>query len=416
MSLRQPLAVIFLMVMAMSLLWSKALLGLTMAGLAFISIVDIQIQPFRIKFLLTPSRVKESIRQKASIWVFALFWLIYFLSILYAGDVQEWWQLTHPKFAFLLIPMSFAMLQPFTRKEYMLIMLCMIIMVVWSTIWVQVAYYGDFELLNKSLGYGASLPTPGSHIRFSVITAISMILCLGFAIENWTVKFRWERWIYGMTGVYLFYFLHILSVRSGLVIAYAGLLVLTIFYFRQLKPWKKLVLASLIIIAPILAYRTLPGLQWKVGYTLYDLKEFQKGQGDNYSDSQRWVSWGAGIDIGNRHPFFGAGTGKFRAELDTYYKAKSKEYNWRPQNQWINVFAIFGLFGLTVFLFILIYPMTISFFWKPLMLPAIYIMHLVSMMAEHALDSAVGTSLFLLTTLLGLSYQSGTASNANPPN
>ena len=234
-----------------------------------------------------------------------------------------------------------------------------------------------------------------------------MMLCLGFAIENWKVKYTWERWAYGLTAIYLFYFLHILSVRSGIVLAYAGTLILAIFYLRRLKLWKQLVMVTAVLVAPIVAYKTLPGFQMKVNYTLYDLGKFKEGQGDEYSDSQRWQSCRAGLVIGNRHPIFGAGTGKFRSELGDYYKSNLKPYNWRPQNEWINVFAIFGLFGLIVFSFIIIYPMTFSFFWKPPMLPTIYIMQLISMIVEHSLDSEVGTFLFLMITLLGLSYQDG---------
>jgi len=407
MSLRHPLAVMLLMVMAMSMVWSKALLSITLGFLAIIASMDIQVNPFRLRWLLTPSEITKTIRSKPFIWVFALYCLLYIVSIVYAGNLSEWWKLTHPKLAFLLIPMSFALLRPFTRKEYMLIVLCMIITAVWSTIWVQVAYYSNYDLFNKSLGYGASLPTPGSHIRFSIVIAISMILCLGFAIEKWKVRYNWERWAYGLTAMYLFYFLHILSVRSGLVLAYAGIIILTIFYLRQLKLWKQLVLITVALAAPIVAYKTLPGFQLKVNYTLYDFGKFKEGQGDDYSDAQRWESWHAGLVIGNRHPFFGTGTGRFRSELETFYKTELKPYTWRPQNQWINVFTIFGLFGLIVFSFIIIYPMTFSFFWKTPMLPTLYIMQLVSMMVEHSLDSEVGTLLFLMLTLLGLSYQDG---------
>lgn len=407
MSIRHPITVILFMVMAMALIWSKALLSLVMVLLAVMTVIDVQVDPLKITFLFKKLVLKNFIHYKPFILVFVLFWILYFVSILYAGNITEWWHMTHPKFAFLVLPLCVAFQQPFSRREYMLVSLCMIILAVWSSILVQVAYFSQYDLFNSSLGYGASIPTPGSHIRFSVIVAISMILCAGFAIENWKLKFAWERWAYAVTAVYLFYFLHILSVRSGLTIAYAGILILAIFYLRRLKIWIQLGMAAMIIVAPLIAYKTLPGLKVKVDYTLYDLGKFKEGQGDEYSDSQRWVSWRAGLLIGNQHPFFGIGTGKFRSTLDDYYKSQLKEYSWRPQNEWINVFAIFGLFGLIIFLFITLYPMTFSFFWKQPILPTIYLMQLISMVVEHALDSEVGTFLFLMLTLLGLSYQNG---------
>ncbi len=408
MSLRHPIAVFLCMVMAMALIWSKALLSIFPVVFAIFTAVEIEIEPFKIKWVLTPKNVISLIPYKPFILVFTLYFLLFFVSIGYAGDIAEWWKLTHPKFPFLLIPLGFAMLRPFSRREYMLITLCMIVMAVWSSIWVQVAFYSEHYLFSQSLGFGGSLPTPVNHIRYSVVVALSMIICLAFAIEGWKLKYAWERWVYGFFAIYLFYFLHVLSVRSGLAIAYAGLFLMIIFYARKLVRWKQLALLGMIILAPFLAYKLVPGFQQKVNYTIYDLGQFRQEQGNQYSDSERWDSWRAGITIGNQHPFFGTGPGHFRAELAKYYKDELNKENWtRPHNQFINVFAEFGLFGLSVFLFVMLYPMTFRSFWKQPLIPTLYIMLLLSMLVEHPLDTEIGTVMFLLITILGLSYLDG---------
>ncbi len=408
MSLRHPIAVFLCMAMAMALLWSKALLGMTAVALVVFSSVDIQIHPLRIRWLLTPKAVLTSIKAKPYIWVYALFFLLYLISIVYAGNISEWWSLTHIKIAFLILPLSFAMLEPFSKKDYMAILLSMVIMAVWSSIWVQVSYYQNFYLFNQSLGFGGSLPTPTNHIRYSVIIALSMVICLAFAIEDKRYKYAWERWVYGFLAVYLFYFLHVLSVRSGLALGYAGIFILCLLYFRHLKRWKQFAVLVLLILAPVLAYKTMPGFEKKINYTLYDLGKFNQGEGDQYSDSERWQSWRAGINIGNKHPFFGTGTGQFRTALESYYKTELKKDSYeRPHNQYINVFVLFGLFGLTIFLFVLVYPMTFALFWRQPLIPTLFIMQLLSMMVEHPLDTTVGTSLFLLISLVGLSYVGG---------
>jgi O-antigen ligase len=320
------------------------------------------------------------------------------------------------KMAFILMPMSFAFLGPFNRKEIMLILLCMVIPAVWSTIWVQIAYYSEFELFSQSIGQGRSIPTPINHIRYSVVIAISMIVCMGFFLENWKLKYRWERIAYGITAAYLFYFLHILSVRSGLALGYLGILTLLAFYVSRLKGWQKIVLVACIILAPIAAYKLMPGFQLKVNYTLYDLGKFQAGEGKDYSDSERWQSWHAGLAVGNRHPFFGTSPGRFEEEMKLYYYGELQEDHWtRPHNQWINVFAMLGLLGLIVFTFTLIYPMKFSIFWQLPFMAAIYIMQLLAMMVEHPLDTQFGTSLFLMMTLLGLSYKEAFYKKHNSP-
>jgi O-antigen ligase len=406
MSVRQPIAVFICMTMAMGLLWSRALLEMSTVALAVFSSVDIQLQPLKIKWLLTPKKIIETIRSKPYIWVFALFFLLYMASGVYAGNMAEWWSFTHVKVAFILIPLSFALLDPFSKKDYMLVVLSMVLMAVWSTIWVQVSYYENFYLFNRSLGFGGSLPTPTNHIRYSVIIAVSMIICLSFAIEDKRYKYAWERWVYGILALYLFYFLHVLSVRTGLALGYAGILLLVIFYLRHLQRWKQFAMLGILILAPMLAYKSMPGFKEKIHYSIYDFSKFNQGQGDEYSDSERWMSWHAGIVIGNQHPFFGTGIGHFRSELQSYYKTELKKDTYeRPHNQFINVFTLFGLFGLTVFLFMLIYPMTFRLFWSPSLIPVLFFMQVLSMMVEHPLDTTVGTSLFLLMSLVGLSYQ-----------
>lgn len=414
MSLRHPMAVIILMIMAMSQVWSRALLSITAGFLLFVTITEIRINPFRIRWLLTPSIIVQSIRNKPVLWVFALYFFLYLVSIVYAGDLSEWWKLTHMKLPFLILPLSFALLGSFTRKEYMLITVCMLVTAVWSTIWVQVAYYSDFYILSKSLGFGGSLPTPINHIRYSVVIAMSLVVCTAFVIDNWKIKYDWERWAYGGMAIYLFYFLHVLSVRSGLALGYAGVFILVIFYMQRVKRWKQLVMIAILIAAPFIAYKILPGFEQKVNYTIYDLGQFKSGKGDDYSDSERWQSWRAGIELGNKHPIVGTGTGNFRTELEDYYKTKLQKDSFaRPHNQWINVYAIFGLVGLIIFIFVLLYPMTFSFFWKPPLMPALYIMQLISMAVEHPLDTTFGTSLFLLLTLIGISYQTGKKEGIN---
>ncbi|MDQ3016063.1 MAG: O-antigen ligase family protein, partial [Bacteroidota bacterium] len=267
--------------------------------------------------------------------------------------------------------------------------------------------YSNYDLLSQSIGFGGSLPTPINHIRYSVLIAASLILCLAFCIEGWKVKYAWERWAYGAAAIYLFYFLHVLSVRSGIVLGYAGILILSLFYLQKLKTWMQVGLIASVILAPIIAYKTLPGFQLKVNYTLYDLGQFKAGTGDQYSDSERWASWQAGLALGNQHPFFGLGTGSFVSEMKAYYQNELKLDKWnRPHNQWINVFAIFGLVGLVVFCFVLIFPMTFALFWKPALFPTLYIIQLLSMIVEHPLDTEFGTMLFLVLTCLGLSTES----------
>ena len=404
MSVRQPIAVYIGIVMAFSLVWSKALFSIAMVTLAIVAALEIQAQPLKIKWILSPAAIRTTIRYKPFIWVFALFALLYIVSIVYAGNLSEWWHLTNMSMAFLLIPMSFALLKPFSKNQYMMVTLSMILMAFATSVWVLVMFFQQHDFYVNSLGMGGVIPTPTNHIRYSMIVASSLILCLFYAIENWKLKYGWERWVYAFLSIYFFIFLHFLSVRTGLAVAYVGILILVIFYLKQISLWKKIALAAMVILAPIAAYTTLPGFKQKINYTIWDFKQFMKGEGNTYSDSERWQSWTAGIEVGKQHILFGTGTGRFRSEMTTYYKTVLQKDTWtRPHNQFINVFVIFGFFGLAVFLFVLVYPMTFRQFWRIPLIPTLYLMQILSMTVEHPLDTEIGAGLFLLLTMLGLS-------------
>jgi O-antigen ligase len=406
MSIRQPLAVFCCMGMAVALLWSKALLAIIPGFMAFVALTDITVAPFSIRWTGRWPAIRESIWRRPAIWVFSLFFLLYLASIAYAGNVKEWWALTHMKLPFLVLALSFGLFEPFNRKQYMIVMLALIVMSAWSSIWVQAAYFGDYALFNRSLGYGAALPVPTHHIRYSIIIASCMVVSLWFAIEDIRYRYAWERGVYAFLAAYFFYFLHLLSVRSGLALGYAGIVILVLAYMRHIHRWKQLAVLAVIALAPLAAYKWMPGFQQKVHYVLYDLKKYREDPTLTYSDAERWRSFDAGMAVANKHPFFGTGTGRFRAEMAAAYKERFGLDTWfRPHNQWMNVFVLFGLFGLLVFSFIILYPMSKPWFWRPPVFAALYIMQLLSMVIEHTLETTVGTAMFLLVTLLGLSHQ-----------
>jgi hypothetical protein len=218
--------------MATSLVWSKALLSISMVMLAIVAAFDIQTNPFKIKWMLTPGLIRATIRYKPFIWVYALFALLYMVSIVYAGNIREWWVLTNMSLAFLLLPMSFAMLKPFNRSQYMLVTLSMVLLAFFTSVWVLLNFYQHHDLYLDNFGKGGVLPTPTNHIRYSMIIASSLVLCFFFAIENWKLKYAWERWIYTSLSLYFFIFLHIVSVRTGLVVAYAGIVLSGPFLFK----------------------------------------------------------------------------------------------------------------------------------------------------------------------------------------
>lgn len=407
-SIRRFLILFFTLAFGISLIWSKALISILPAFILFAVCVDIQVSPFKISWLATPGVIAKSIREKPAFWVFTLLFWIYAVDGLFAGNFHEWWSLTHMKIPFLILPAAFALMPSFSRKEFMIILGALIAMLFWSSIWVQAAYYSEFDLFTKSVGYGSALPSPTNHIRYSILIAISVIICLHFFIEKSRIKFSWEPILYLALALYFFYFIHIFSVRSGIALVYTGLVVYALHYVKRLGIWKIIFISATILVLPYLAYKSFPGFEQKINYMIYDLKMYQKDQTANYSDSERFRSYEAGFDIAKKYPFFGTGSGRFREELKSYYQEHFglDTYN-RPHNQWMTMFVLFGLTGLIIFVFITVFPFKFTWFLNPALGSTLYIMQLTSMTIEHPLDTALGAAMFLFFTMLCMNYQMG---------
>src|SRR5688572_33336496 len=110
MSIRHPLAVFLLMFLAMSLVWSRALLSIIPGLLLIPLFFDIRISPFKIRWDLNIRAIIKSVKEKPFMWIFALYFFLYLISIIYAGNLSEWWKLTHVKIHFLLLPLCIALL------------------------------------------------------------------------------------------------------------------------------------------------------------------------------------------------------------------------------------------------------------------------------------------------------------------
>ena len=207
--------------------------------------------------------------------------------------------------------------------------------------------------------------------------------------------------------VFLFAFLHVLSVRSGLASLYFALLALGA-WFVFVKKRYLLGLAGIaaVMALPVFAYFTVPSFKAKLNYARWDYRQFQQGSGADYPDAERFTSILIGLDIGREHPWFGIGAGDLdRAVKEKYASKAYGNYQLRmPHNQFVTIFAGTGLVGLVLFLLAIFYPLFYHKNYRNPLFLALYAVVFSSYFVENTIENNFGVSLSLFFLLVGLRY------------
>ena len=333
-----------------------------------------------------------------------LWFLIIFMLVLLGGFTAEdsgyWLTRVRVKLPFLGIPIAMVGLKPFTEKQINRFIGFLIIPLLMTSIWTTWIYYSDTQSVIYNIGQGHSFPVPFSHIRFSLLIALTFI----GSIWSLSTSFSLRYWI-AAGGVLLFAFLHLLAVRSGLVCAYAGVALYSFLYFYKKRQWTIILCMGLAgILIPAISVTTIPTLKQKVGYMRWDWQQLREGTITEGSDATRWYSILVGIEIFKEHPLIGVGTGSLKAEVERKYQEMYPEIKQvkMPHNQFVSILAANGLLGLILFLLAILMPIIVGQRYRIPITIAWYAALLLSFMVENTLETAAGVGIFILFTSMGL--------------
>ncbi len=347
------------------------------------------------------SRLKNFNKYKVY-WVLTLFFWIVVWRCWPIEDGEYLLERLRIKLPFLLLPLVFIALPEFAPGFLNRLFRFMLIVFVLTSFGVLVNYWQNYEVLTEMIRKGHHIPTPRNHIRFSMLLAWSIIGWVFLFQKSFRSKTNERFWIAGAT-LYLFVFIHVLSVKSGLLILYIGLFT---FLARYVWVERKWLIGStgilLMLVVPILAYQFIPSFKNKIDYTRYDLMMFWRGEGGVYSDSGRLASLDIGWQLAKENTWWGVGSGNLEKAVVEQYTQIYPDYvePFMIQNQFLYVWAGTGFLGLMLFVFTFLYP----FFYErnfghPLIL-LFYAMAFGAWMIEHAIENAVGVGHFLFFLLV----------------
>ena len=349
---------------------------------------------------------KGFIQHKGFLAVTAIFFIV-LLSGIYTENWNDMAEKIRIKLPFLILPFAFFSLPSLSKRHFYHLFYGLLVVMFISSIVVAIDGFSNYAETVQNIDKGKSFDTPINHIRYSLLLTLAILSGYFIWKERITIRYQWENKVVLMATLWLFLFIHVLSVRSGLMSLYAAIFFLLIHYILQTK---KYLLGGLLMLGlfslPIVAYFSVPSFKTKIEYTLRDLKNYNEGFAYHYNDGQRLVSWEIGIRVGNQHPVLGVGYGDVLQEVAKIYAEDYPTLEKRPDphNQFIFFYVGTGLLGLGLFLWCFFTPLFYQKGYQHAFLLAFHVVIFFSFIPENTINSSVGTSVYVIPLLVLLNH------------
>lgn len=128
---------------------------------------------------------------------------------------------------------------------------------------------------------------------------------------------------------------------------------------------------------------------------------------NGHSLTMRLYFWQAALHVIKQNFFTGVGTGDVQSELNKAYvethSPLEKDWYKRPHNQFLTICTAFGIFGLLLFIFSLVYPIVILKTWLPKLFWPFLIIVMISFLLEDTLETQAGITFYVFFNTLFLS-------------
>ena len=344
---------------------------------------------------------------------------LYFFIVLISGwqtdgDWIYWLERMRIKLPFIALPIAFLGLDKFSDRAVKGLLYFLLIFMTVISVGVGINYGLNFDEINSLISRGKPMPVPRNHIRFSILMSVAIIGGIYLIFSKFYFKSQKEKkWIKGISA-FLFLFIHILSVKTGIVCLYVALGILSLRYIYTSKKYLTGLLGIMGLISiPLIAFFTIPSFQQKITYTHYDLKQHLAGNGGQYADSGRIISLKVGWEIFSESPILGAGVGNLKRKVIQKYKTKYPNYpeSLLPHNQFIYTLAATGIFGFSLFLVAIFFPLFYKKNYRNPFFLGCYCLFFTAFLLEHTIENAVGVGTFSFFLLLMLNHL-----QKSPPN
>jgi O-antigen ligase len=390
-SINKHLYFVFLCLFVVALIYSKFLLSVSMIGFVVFGLFEWRVRPFSVSLKNDLRAELKSFASTPAFVLLSLPVLAYLISGVNSADLGEWFWRVRTKSPFLFMPLAFFLMPKLDKTSYKAFWSWLLGVAVLSLAIVLLPFIYDQQSMVDLIYVGKTVPTPCHHIRYSMILVIAVLG--GLHLLRSLKGLRKNLVILGIS--FLFIGLHLLAVRTGIVLLYLGIFSWVILALRGMWRWLAVGVSLFgMVLIPMLAFQFSPTFKQKMDYVKYDWEQYQKGHGATYSDSERWLSLEAGHRLWKDHPILGVGIGDLKSEMQVAFKEMGAEVSRKkfPHNQFLFVLAGCGLLGAMIFFGGFLTPLVLHHPGRHELLWSVYILLTASFMVENTVETAVGTA------------------------
>ncbi len=397
------------------MLAAPALQSIGLIAIFIWSLLQVQFSPFQVAVRRDLINQFNAFWNHPEFWTLTLWFFIVLISSLWSTDWSYWTERLRIKLPFLLLPFAFFLLPPFSRKAFRSLVTGMLLLTSLVAAGVLINYFLHFETVNLMIRRGQHMPMPLNHIRFSLL--IGLVILYGLhQVMRGQRDLQWRLQL-GLS-IFLILFLHLLSVRTGLLAFYAALgLGILRFIWSSKRYALGAILITGMLATPLAAYWLLPSFRTKINYMRWEmhLRKHQNEAAVDYSDAGRILSWKIGWDLFTKHPLIGVGAGDLRREVNSRYKDDYPNFEQRrmPHNQFLSVLAGTGIIGFVFFTWGMLGPLLYQKGYREELFPLVCTVLWLSFMVENTVENALGVAIYVL--FLGLILLQGKISVGRTP-
>ena len=372
---------------------SIGLIGLMVTGLIF--------SDFR-KTIITFSR-------RSSYYILSLYFFVILFSYLNSENKHLWLNFLRIKLPFLILPLAFCGMDVFDKAFVRKILFVFALSMTISAVFVMVNYLLHYQEINYHIGGGGIIPTPFSHIRYSLLLVFAFFVWLWLFYTS-PMQILSAGYLFLIPSLFLLIVIHVLPSRSAWVALYAGLICYLVAYIsRQRQYLLGFAMIVLICAMPFILYRLVPSFKNKVGYTLYTWSQYRQGHVDDMSDGMRFSSWKVGAEIIRRNFWTGVGVGDLQQESlnvshQLFPNIQKEDDRKMPHNEFMWIWAATGFFGFMAYCIAFLLPLAATIRRADWLFGVFHVLFFTSFMSESSLEEQVGTAFYLLFLLIFLNY------------
>ncbi len=335
-----------------------------------------------------------------------LIFIMTLLSGINSEDYTSWLAFVSKKSPFLFLPIAFYLSREQVSRRFYDYLMTFVVIVAIVSLGVLTNYLMNFDALNQAIEKGQAITTPVDHTEYSIFVAFACLVSLFLYNEEKRVIKIGTKGTLLLLSLFLFIFLHVLAVRSGLAVLYLSGIALGLYTVITRKNYKLLAgMLVFFVLAPIIAVNVVPSLKKKMSYANWDLGQYKEGKGLNYSDSERLYSLQVGVEIFKEHKLVGTGIGDLKAACQEQYQEKlGRKINHFPHNQILFVLAGMGFVGLGFYLLAAFLPLIyMRGHYDPYFL-ALHCIVFLSAMVENTVERTFSIGFYLFFLLSSICY------------